>query len=340
MAKKNDNFSKEKAKKISPKSSASGARVNSGSSGVSKEGSKKSKSKKSKSKSVRVSGYAENLKKMLEKDLKVKKTPKDYDQVKQKQRKGKKLKIKSKAKKRPLDQIRKDLQPLQRQAMDRVKELKEAGVLNKSMAYQAALASKPTTKKSRRWLFDLNDAKTFKELQREAGRMQAFLTDESSTVEGALWTFNEMRLVEAYGGAFGNQWKATTGGTYDPSRVDSEYLKAAGKIWRMMEDVKGAYGLLYDENSYESESTFMSIYDMVVQRDIKVDEDGRFASDVDEDRGLQTMFDVLMKLKEYKEKYTQEAMLEREMGNMDSKPLVIMQQSESYRDFLNKMHPI
>lgn len=328
---KKSNISSKKGKKLTPKASSSGARVNSGSSGS---------SKKPKSKKVQVSGYAKNLRKKLEQDLKVKKAPKDYDQVKQKERKGKKLKIKSKAKKRPLEQIRKDLQPLQRQAMDRVKELREAGVLNISMAYQSALASKPESKKSRRWLFDLNDAKTFKELQREAGRMQAFLSDESSTVEGAKWTFNEMRLVEAYGGAFGNQWKASTGGTYDPSRVDSEYLKAAGKIWRMMEDVKGAYGLLYDENSYESESTFMSIYDMVVQRDIKLDELGRFASDDDEDRGIQTMFDVLMKLKEYKEKYTQEAMLERENGNMDSRPLVIMEQSATYRDFLNKMHPI
>ncbi|MBO5957311.1 MAG: hypothetical protein J6Q39_07130 [Bacteroidales bacterium] len=338
MAKKNDNFSKEKAKKLTPKASSSGARVNSGSS--SSSSSSKGGSKKSKSKKIQVSGYAKNLKKMLEKDLKVKKTPKDYDQVKAKQRKGKKLKIKSKAKKRPLEQIRKDLQPLQRQAMDRLKELKEAGVLNKSMAYQSALASKPTTKKSRRWLFDLNDAKTFKDLQREAGRIQAFLTDESSTVEGALWTFNEMRLIEAYGGAFGNQWKASTGGTYDPSRVDSEYLKTAGKIWRMMEDVKGAYGLLYDEGSYESESTFMSIYDMVVQRDIRLDEDGKFASNSDEDRGIQTMFDILQKLKEYNAKYTEEAMLERTMGNMDSRPLVIMKNAETYRDFLNKMHPI
>lgn len=290
-------------------------------------------------KKVQVSSQAENLKKMLEKDLKVKKAVKDYDQVTVK-RTHKKVKVKSKARRKPLDDVRKQFMEMQSLAMARVKELKKAKVTNLSSAYQRALETKPKSSKGRRWMFDVSDTKSYKQLKREIDRMQEFLNSQSSTVEGALWEANEIDLYKRYKGAFGNQWKALTGNTFDPSKIDSEYVKAAGKIYRMLEDVKGVYGIGIDEGAYDSETTFYSIYDMVVKRNITLDEDGDFSNKRARDRGLDTLLDIIRKLKEYKEKYSQEAQEERKMGATDSRSLRVLRESTTAKDFKAKIDSI
>ena len=284
------------------------------------------------SKKVRISSEAKNLKRMFEKELKVKRAPKDYDQVTVK-RTHKKVKVKSKARKRPLDEVRKQFREMQKDAMARVKLLKEAKVAKISTAYQKALETKPKSQKGRRWLFDVNDTKSYKQLQREINRMQEFLNSMSSTVEGTLWEANEIELFKKYKGAFGNQWKATTGATYDPSRIDKEYVRAAGRIYRMLEDVKGVYGIGLDEGAYDSETTFYSIYDMVVKRNITLDDDGKPIDRRAEERSLDTLLDIIEKLKEYKAKFSEEAQEERKMGNTDSRSLRILREASTAKDF-------
>ena len=284
------------------------------------------------SKKVRVSSVAKNLKNMLEKELKIKRAPKDYDQVTAK-RTHKKVKVKSKARKRPLDEVRQKFLEMQKDAMARVKLLKEAKVTKLSTAYQKALETKPKSEKSRRWLFDVNDTRSYKQLQREINRMQEFLNSTSSTVEGTLWEANEIELFKKYKGAFGNQWKASTGATYDPSRIDSEYVRAAGRIYRMLEDVKGVYGIGLDEGVYDSETTFYSIYDMVVKRNITLDEDGKPIDRRAEERSIDTLLDIIEKLKEYKEKFSEEAQEERRRGNTDSRSLRILREATTAKDF-------
>lgn len=297
-------------------------------------------SKKKKAQRVQVSSQATNLRKQLQKDLNVRKVPVNYDEeaLKKNKKERKKITVKSKSKKRakPLDKVRKELYDLQEKAMARVKTLREKDLLKYSRAYQDALASKPNTGRKRRWLFDVKDTKSFKDIQREAGRIRAFLADDTSTVTGAEWAKAELKL-DKYRGAFGNQWRDEYGEPYNMSIVENEYLRAAGKIYRYLEDLKGAYGLIYDEGGYDSESTFASIYDMVVEAGVTLNENGGWVDKTAEDNGLSIVFEVYDKLKHYKETFNKEAMKERSMGDVDSARLDNISKAQKYQDFLNKM---
>ena len=290
---------------------------------------------KKKAKKIQVSSIAANLKKKLRSDLGVKQ---NYDNVTVKKNTHKKLKPKSRAKKpTSLDKVRKEFQEYQQLAMARVKVLKEQKLLNKSFAYQKAYESKPKTSKGRRWLFDVNDRKSYKAIQREIARIREFLNDDTSTPEGVIWSLRELELERKYKGAFGNQWKAQTGGTFDPNRIDEEYIKAAGKVYRMVESVKGAYGLLYDEGAYDSETTFAAIYDMVVRRNITLDDTGNPVDRRAQEKVEETIMDTLTMLKEYKQKWSEEAKREREMGNTDSKSLKVLEEQTTAKDFLSAL---
>lgn len=299
-----------------------------------------SKRAKKKAQRVQVSSEATNLRKRLQKDLNVRKVPINYDEeaLKKNKKDRKKINVRSRAKKRkkPLDKVRNELQDLQEKAMARVKTLREKDLLKYSRAYQDALASKPETGRKRRWLFDVKDTKSFKDIQREAGRIRAFLADDTSTVTGAQWAKSELKL-DKYRGAFGNQWRDEFGEPYNMDVVENEYLRAAGKIYRYLEDLKGAYGLIYDEGGYDSESTFASIYDMVVDAGITLNEDGGWIDKTAEDNGLSIVFEVYDKLKHYKETFNKEAMKERSMGDVDSIRLDNLSKAQKYQDFLNKM---
>lgn len=295
---------------------------------------------KKKAQRVQVSSQATNLRKHLQKDLNVRTVPVNYDEeaLKKNKKERKKIRVSSKAKKRkkPLDKVRNELQDLQEKAMARVKVLREKDLLKYSRAYQDALASKPETGRKRRWLFDVKDTKSFKDIQREAGRIRAFLADDTSTVTGAEWAKSELKL-DKYRGAFGNQWRDEFGQPYNMDIVENEYLRAAGKIYRYLEDLKGAYGLIYDEGGYDSESTFASIYDMVVDAGVTLNEDGGWIDKTAEDNGLSIVFEVYDKLKHYKETFNKEAMKERSMGDVDSIRLDNLSKAQKYQDFLNKM---
>lgn len=288
-----------------------------------------------KAKKIQISDIAKNLKKKLRRDLGIKQ---DYDNVTVKKNSHKKLKPKSKAKKpTSLDKVRKEFQEYQQLAMARVRVLKEQKLLNKSFAYQKAYESKPKSEKGRRWLFDVNDTKSYKGIQREIARIREFLNDDTSTPEGVLWSLRELELEKKYKGAFGNQWKAQTGGSFDPSRIDEEYIRTAGKVYRMIESVKGAYGLLYDEGAYDSETTFAAIYDMVVRRNITLDDIGNPVDTRAQNAFDQTLMDTLAMLQEYKQKWSEEAKREREMGNTDSKSLKVLQEQTTAKDFLSAL---
>ena len=297
-------------------------------------------SKKKKAQRVQVSNQAKNLRKQLQKDLNVRTVPVNYDEeaLKKNKKERKKITVKSKSKKRakPLDKVRKELYDLQEKAMARVKTLREKDLLKYSRAYQDALASKPNTGRKRRWLFDVKDTKSFKDIQREAGRIRAFLADDTSTVTGAQWAKAELKL-DKYRGAFGNQWRDEYGEPYNMAIVENEYLRAAGKIYRYLEDLKGAYGLIYDEGGYDSESTFASIYDMVVEAGVTLNENGGWVDKTAEDNGLSIVFEVYDKLKHYKDTFNKEAMKERSMGDVDSARLDNISKAQKYQDFLNKM---
>ena len=255
-------------------------------------------------------------------------------------REGKRIKGKSKARRRPVKEVQKQFKDLQKQAMDRVRELRQKKLLEYSRAYQAALASKPKTSNTRRALFHVEDRSSYKDIRREVARMQEFLNDDTSTVEGTLWAMKELELYQKYGGAFGKGWKAETGVTYDTSRINEDYARTAYKIFRYLEEMKGSYQLMYGEGTYDSDSLMLSIYDMVVERDIKLDEDGIPMRDSAE-KFYDTIIDAREKLQAYKEAQRDKLEAERLLGNTDTGVISkdnlvvdLLQKAGSAREFM------
>lgn len=230
---------------------------------------------------------------------------------------GKKIRPKSKARKKPIKEVQKQFKELQAKAMERVRELRKNKMLDYSRAYQNALETKPKTTNTRRALFHIEDRSSYKEIRREVARMQEFLNDETSTVEGAKWSTQELTLYQKYGGAFGRGWYETYGVTFDRSRIKEDYAKTAYKVFRYLEEMKGSYDLMYGEGSYDSDSLMISIYDMVVQKDIKLDEDGIPVRDSAENF-YDTIISAREKLQAYKDAQHDKLEAERLGGNTDT----------------------
>ena len=256
---------------------------------------------------------------------------------------GKRIKGKSRAKKPQIRKVQQQFKDLQAKAMARVKELRQAKMLDYSRAYQAALESKPKTTNNRRALFHIEDRMSYKDIRREVARMQEFLNDDTSTVEGTKWAMKELELYQRYGGAFGKGWKAEYGVTYDASRINEDYARTAYKIFRYLEEMKGSYSLMYGEGTYDSDSLMISIYDMVVERDIKLDEDGIPVRNSAE-KFYDTIIDVRNKLQAYKDAKATELEAERLAGNTDTGVLQkdnmlvdLLENSGSAREFIKKL---
>lgn len=230
---------------------------------------------------------------------------------------GKRIKGKSKARRKPIKEVQKQFKELQAKAMDRVRELRKNKMLDYSRAYQNALSTKPKTTNTRRALFHVEDRTSYKEIRREVARMQEFLNDETSTVEGAKWSTQELSLYQKYGGAFGRGWYEIYGVTFDRSRISEDYAKTAYKVFRYLEEMKGSYDLMYGEGSYDSDSLMISIYDMVVQNDIKLDEDGIPVRDSAENF-YDTIVSAREKLQAYKDAQHDKLEAERLGGNTDT----------------------
>lgn len=110
---------------------------------------------------------------------------------------------------------------------------------------------------------DLFSAKNAWEYKTELTRAYVFLGDESSTVEGALVQTTEASRLK-YGNAFGNQWIAEYGKTFNPNLIDEDLAKSAFSAYRSLESAyKGDIGKLV--GGYDSETLIEELYDMVVE---------------------------------------------------------------------------
>lgn len=245
---------------------------------------------------------------------------------------GKRIKGKSKANKPQIRKVQKEFKELQAKAMARVRELRKNKLLDYSRAYQVALETKPKTTNTRRALFHVEDRTSYKEIRREVARMREFLNDETSTVEGAKWSTQELTLYQKYGGAFGRGWYEKYGVTFDKERITEDYARTAYKVFRYLEEMKGSYDLMYGEGSYDSDSLMISIYDMVVEKDIKLDEDG-----VPLVSSAKNFYDTVItareKLEAYKEARHDKLEAERMGGNTDTG---VLQKDNIVVDLLEK----
>lgn len=359
MAGKKDNLSGEGVKIQQKKSGSKGSSSGSNSTGGKSTGGKSTRSQKA-SKPKRVTQVAleavpseikNDIRSQLQADLanahkrvEAKKARKAEKEAAK--REGVKLKPKSKARKRPVKEMQKEFLHLQKEAMSRLRELRENKMLGYSRAYLNALESKPKTSNTRRAMFHVEDRMSYKAIRREVARIREFLNDETSTVEGTKWAMSELELHSKYGGAFGKRWAIENNGhTFDPSRISEEYARTAYKIFRYLEEMKGSYNLMYGEGSYDSESLIISIYDMVVQRDIKLDDDG-MPTVSNAVAFYDTVLEAREKLEQFMNEHSEEAKFDRELGNTDTGLLNwaqdnivvdLLESSSSSREFLKKL---
>lgn len=123
--------------------------------------------------------------------------------------------------------------------------------------------------------FSIRDQKSFRDIQREAARIRAFLTSDTSELKGAEMYTN--RINNIYHGAFTREgankkdpnaakWsevKGNRGRNYDTSRVSEGRAKLAFKIYREIEEYDQA--LIIGEGAYGSDTLIEQIYEMIAQ---------------------------------------------------------------------------
>lgn len=165
-----------------------------------------------------------------------------------------------------LNPMREKLKALTMSANIRVAELRDAGVNSKALA-----EAEKTQRKVHRETGELftSDVKSTRELNRELARVQAFLTDYTSLVEGAK-TFTGELTHELY---FGGQYRADGGYGANPEFVSKEKAEQVFEIYHKVlergggwERVIGYIKAMYPAfTEYGSEQLINAIYDMTEQ---------------------------------------------------------------------------
>ena len=170
-----------------------------------------------------------------------------------------------------LDDLRKVLNVYAQEANERVSQLIDAGIDSTAIAkaYQ-------TLRKQDREAFDeagedgvlfsVNDKKRYRELQREAARINQFLSSSQSLVTTASYENKAMEAYHKHGLSFHNQADEMTG--LDNIRFrgyDQDKIKFALEIYRRIEDSGGAtaiYGL-NGKGGFGSDNLFNLIFDEI-----------------------------------------------------------------------------
>lgn len=167
-----------------------------------------------------------------------------------------------------LNEIRSRFQSLQAKANARAEALQAAGIAEYSRAFNEAADKMGAYRSNDAYLFDVNDTQRYREIRREVERMNKFLNDETSTVEGV----QKMIAAEKYKGAFSGGWYKKYGVSYDKSRIDEDRAKIAFSIYRRLEESGDSREKIIGDLGYGSESLIMQIYDMVVESGIENDD--------------------------------------------------------------------
>lgn len=166
-----------------------------------------------------------------------------------------------KRKKMSLNPLRTQLSVLVNQANEKVKILSDSGTYSRAIE-NARLSLSKQTSRNQSILFT-SALKTRRQIEREFARVQTFLADWTSSVEGAK---SESRSLKYLEGKFG---KVGEKGWYDPSLNEDSAKKAFELYRRSIERAGGwerAVGLIKGKESligYGSENLIMSIYDMI-----------------------------------------------------------------------------
>lgn len=169
-----------------------------------------------------------------------------------------------------LDPLREQLAVLVNQANMRVKELEDNKIMSRALIEAERSKRAQTSRDNETDLFKTNFHDR-RRIKREFARVQEFLNDYTSTLEGAE---NFTTKMSDLAGAFGGQWKARTGENYDTTRINKELANKTFDLYRRVVEAAGgwerAVGMFQGNNSligYGSENLINAIYDMVQNED-------------------------------------------------------------------------
>ena len=161
---------------------------------------------------------------------------------------------------RSLNPLRAYIKGLMTRAQKKIKKLQESGMYENSFAVINATKSQSAAKDVDYGedLFSITGMKSRKELNREKGRILAFLADPTSNPAGAKVESKAMMSNEKWGGAF---FAKGVKGHIDESRARADYLSIAAEAYRRLsEDYPN---LLGGQKGFESSTMINMLYDQV-----------------------------------------------------------------------------
>lgn len=150
----------------------------------------------------------------------------------------------------------------------RIADLKSAGVLNQSMAYQTALDTRSKSKKityDPTQPFSIEGMTSSKELNREKGRLLSFLGDVTSRPEGAI-EFQALTANTRWGQKFFTKGvHGATGGASD------DILSAAAEAYRRLSEDR--LHQIFGNAMFDSNSLINILYDVMNDKIASEDND-------------------------------------------------------------------
>lgn len=178
---------------------------------------------------------------------------------------------KQKREKETVNQLKLRLQPVIDEANERWAVLDNLGL--RSLAISRALEESDS-----QWGFEISQLTTRESILTEATRARVFLSDKTSTPEGAdLYTQQES--YKQYAGQFGGKYHNWENKfkNYNINVIDEDTARVAFKAYRALEESEAARII-----EYGSENTIIAMYDMAIKMGYNDAEDSSQYTDVSE----------------------------------------------------------
>lgn len=169
-------------------------------------------------------------------------------------------------------QMRKDLQPLVDEANRLYNQLKAVGATSDDNAAIAEAEYSLTKSKERTStdMFSVDDKHHFRDIRREAARLEKFLSSAQSSVSVYQYEKPAIEAMNKYNITFKNQHERFLQTGHRFTGVDQERMKFAAKIYRRLEE---SHANIYGAGGYGSDPLINLIYDAVERYDPYMSED-------------------------------------------------------------------
>ena len=166
-----------------------------------------------------------------------------------------------------LNPLREQLKVLVDQANLRAQIINDNGWVSRAVQEAQRTLKRQSSRVEDENLFR-SDLRTRQQINREFARVQAFLGDYTSTIQGAENFNTDLSSLK---GAFGSKWREKTGVNYDTSRIDESIASETFEMYRRITEAAGgwerAVGVFQGKESligFGSETLITNIYDMYV----------------------------------------------------------------------------